>query len=391
MAARNILIIITLCLFSIVVSPAQNSAMNMMEDKRALTIGGYAQMDYNQPFGNDLSHNGKLDVHRLVLLFGYKFNSKTQFITEIEFEHVSEVFIEQAFLSHRIKPWLNLRAGLMLVPMGIVNEYHEPPTFNGVERPNLDKFIVPTTWRELGVGFSGRLDGPSIRYQAYLFNGFKSYEDGDSFLSGKNGLRSGRQKGAESFMSSPNFSIKFDHYGIANLKLGLAGYFGKTQSTMFNGLDKQDNIAVSQADSTIVGVNMIGFDARYTKKGFQLRGQLNYIFLSDTEAYNSFTSSDVGSNMNGFYLEAGYNIFHKNTNISSELIPFVRYEKYNTHSSVEGDLVYNAAHNRTEITAGLGWKITPGSILKADVQWFKSKANDSYSKQLNLGVGVWFN
>jgi hypothetical protein len=363
----------------------------MMEDNRSLTIGGYAQIDYNQPFGNGVSENGNLDVHRLVLLFGYKFNSKTQFITEIEYEHVSEVFIEQAFLSHRIKPWLNLRAGLMLVPMGIINEYHEPPTYHGVERPNLDKFIVPTTWRELGIGFSGRIDGPSLRYQAYLMNGFKSYEDGDSFLSGKNGLRKGRQKGAESYMSSPNFALKIDHYGIANLKLGLSGYFGKTQSTMFDGLDTSDELAMSQADSTVVGVNMIGLDARYTKRGIQLRGQFNYISLSDTDTYNAFTSSDVGSAMSGFYVEAGYNLFQTKKNITSELIPFIRYEKYNTHASVEGDLSKNSAYNRTEITTGLGWKITPGSILKADIQWFKDGSDNEYKKQLNLGVGVWFN
>ncbi len=154
-----------------------------------VTIGGYGEITYNQPEGL----NGELDVQRLVLLFGYKFDDRTQFITEIEFEHVEEVFVEQAFLNYSLNDNINLRGGLMLVPMGIINEYHEPTTFNGVERPSIDGSIVPTTWREIGVGVSGKFDDASLRYQAYLSNGFASV-NGSKVLGGKNGLRNGRPK-----------------------------------------------------------------------------------------------------------------------------------------------------------------------------------------------------
>ena len=129
-----------------------NTASRMMQDEDRLTVGGYAQIDYNQPISNGAYSNGNLDVHRMVLMFGYKFNQKVQFISEVEFEHVKEVFVEQAFLQYEITPWLKFRGGLMLIPMGIINEYHEPSTFNGVERPNLDKYIVPTSWGEIGGG-----------------------------------------------------------------------------------------------------------------------------------------------------------------------------------------------------------------------------------------------
>ena len=89
----------------------QNSAQKLMEIDRKLTIGGYAQIDYNQPLNSDTYNNGKLDVHRMVLLFGYKFNSRTQFITELEVEHVKEIYVEQAFLDYRINNYMNLRAG----------------------------------------------------------------------------------------------------------------------------------------------------------------------------------------------------------------------------------------------------------------------------------------
>ena len=159
----------------------------------AVTVGAYGEILYNQPEGA----NGELDVQRLVLLFGYNFNDKIQFVTEIEVEHVKEVFVEQAFINYNVANNVNLRGGLMLVPMGIINEFHEPTTFNGTERPGVDNVIVPTTWREIGVGVTGRFNSISLGYQAYIFNGFKSAEsDGEGgingFLKGFSDLRKDR-------------------------------------------------------------------------------------------------------------------------------------------------------------------------------------------------------
>ncbi len=109
-----------------------NTADVLMASDTKLTIGGYGQIDYNQVLSSEIHQNGNLDVHRLVMLFGYRFNSRTNFVTEIEFEHVKEVFVEQAFINYKINDYINFRGGLLLIPMGIINEYHEPPTFNGV-------------------------------------------------------------------------------------------------------------------------------------------------------------------------------------------------------------------------------------------------------------------
>ena len=97
---------------------------------QSVTVGAYGEMTYNQPE----SKNGELDVQRLVLLFGYKFNDKTQFVTEVEFEHVEEVFIEQAFVNYALASNFSIRGGLMLVPFGIINE-----------------FVVYTHYAELGL------------------------------------------------------------------------------------------------------------------------------------------------------------------------------------------------------------------------------------------------
>jgi len=374
----------------------RNSAELMLLKDSKLTIGGYAQIDYNQPFDSDIKQNGKLDVHRLVMLLGYKFSDRVQFVSEIEYEHVKEVYVEQAFLQVKINDYLNFRGGLILTPMGIINEYHEPTTFNGVERPLIDKYIAPTTWREIGFGLQGNILPATIKYQAYVTNGFNGF-DGEAKLSGKNGLRKGRQKGAESFISSPNFSGKIEYYGIRGLNIGVSGYFGNTQSTLYNGIDQNDDVAIATADSSVVGVAMIGVDARYNIGGLQLRGQYYLTNLSNTKEYNEFTATvnglnDLGSSMSGYYFEAGYNVFKSVNSVKSELIPFVRYEAYNTHGSIEneGVIVKNKAYNNTIITSGISWKLTPKAALKADMQFVKSEAADDYAKVFNAGVAVMF-
>ncbi len=270
-------------------STLTNSASRMLMSDKKLIFGGYAQIDYNQPFGSNAIQNGKLDVHRLVLLFGYNFNSKLSFITEIEIEHVKEVFVEQAFINYAFNTYLNLRGGLILIPMGIINENHEPPTFNGVERPLIDKYIVPTTWREIGLGVTGTIPEISMKYQLYIINGFSSY-DGHAQLSGKYGLRKGRQKGAESIMRSPGLASRIEYFGVLGLNLGLSGYFGKTQSALYKQIEKSEIDEIARADSSVVGVSMFGFDIRYQRRGIQIRGQVYYSSISNTEQYNHFTN-----------------------------------------------------------------------------------------------------
>jgi len=366
-----------------------NTADRMMQDDGRLTIGGYGQIDYNQPLDKDSYMNGGLDVHRLVLMFGYKFSKKTQFITEIEFEHVKEVYIEQAFIQHEIQPWLKLRAGLMLIPMGIINEYHEPSAFNGVERPNLDKYIVPTTWREIGAGFNGTFPSAAVSYQLYLVTGFNGYDE-EAVLSGGNGFRNGRQKGAESIINSPNLTFKINYFGLSGLQFGFSGYTGKTQSSLYGAIDKSDNQALAAADSSVVGLSMLGVDARYQRGGIQLRGQATLGLLTNTSHYNQFTGSDLGSLIGGWYAELSYDLFHRIESFDSGLIPFIRYEQYNTHVSTETTTSVNPAYQRNDLTLGLGWKLADGAMLKADVQWFGNKETVESIKQFNAGVAVWF-
>ncbi len=359
-----------------------NAAQRLLSGNygKAVTIGAYGEITYNQPEGD----NGELDVQRLVLLLGYRFNDKTQFVTEIELEHVEEIFVEQAFVNYAVGDNVSLRGGLMLVPMGIINEYHEPTTFNGTERPAVDNSIVPTTWREIGVGVTGRFSEVSLGYQAYIFNGFKSTasdgEEGVSgFLKGSNGLRGGRQKGIKSTVDSPTFSTKIEYYGFPGLRLGLSGYFGKTQAA-----DEVEDL-----EGANIGISMVGFDARYAYRKITARGQFIYASLSDTGAYNNLTGNDLGSALMGYYGEVAYNLLPLRA--SQRLFLFTRYENYDTHSGTEGNLIRNDAYNRTDITTGLSYHIAPGVVVKGDYQFRDNNAETvDVDNRLNFGLGVWF-
>jgi len=371
-----------------------NSAGKMLESDKKLNIGGYGQVDYYQPLDNEISKNGVLDVTRLILLFGYKFNERTNFVTEIEFEHVNEAFVEQAFLNYKINKWLNFRGGLMLIPMGITNEYHEPTTFNGVNRPMVDTKIIPTTWRELGAGFTGSFNEISLKYQAYVVNGFNGY-NGTAMVNGSDAFRKARQKGIKSYISSPNFTTKIDYYGIKSLNIGGSLYVGNTQSTLYNGIARDNKALFAKADSSIINMTMTALDAKYSHKGLQLKGQLVYASLNNTEAYNTFakngnTNKGIGKAMMGYYIELGYNVFQPTKIEGSELIPFIRYEKYNTQQKTDGVTIKNDLYDNTLIVTGLGWKITQGAIVKADVEFLKNASSDKFAKTLNLGIGVWF-
>lgn len=354
---------------------AQTQLANLSNKSSGLSIGGYAEITYNNVDGSETA--AELDVQRLVMLFAYKFDDRTQFITEIEYEHVQEVFVEQAFINYSISDGVNLRGGLMLVPMGIINEYHEPTTFNGVERPSLDGKVVPTTWREIGFGVSGRVNSASVRYQAYLMTGSASHLNDAYVLRGSDGLRKGRQKGARSVGSDVNFAAKVEYYGIPGLKLGASAYLGNTQT------DRPD------LDSTQVGLSMFGLDYRYTRGRFSSRGQYITSTLSDTEEYNTAGSKDLGSAMQGFYVEGAYNLLpaHK----KQKLDAFVRYENFDTHADTAGSLPVNDAYHRDEFTYGFSYHLANGAVFKADYQ-SKGTAVEGADRvgQFNMGIGVFF-
>ncbi|MFT5724763.1 MAG: hypothetical protein ACI9JN_001885 [Bacteroidia bacterium] len=366
----------------------KNSAQTLLSSKSGnLLMAAYGEVHYNQGIQSGNIQNGNLDMHREVLLFGYKFNTRTSFITEIEIEHINEVYLEQGFLNYQLKPWINLQGGLLLIPMGIVNEYHEPTTFNGVERPTIDNVLVPSTWREIGAGFTGNLPNQSLRYQIFAVNGPLGY-DGAARLKGKSPIRSARQKGAKAAMRQPDLSAKVNYYGVRGLNIGAAIYMGTTESSLFSNVATDSISQMAKADSSVVGVTMVGLDYRYSKKNFESRGQMIYGAFSNTSAFNQFATSDLGSASYGYYLECGYNI-SKLLRMKQKFVPFVRYSNYNTHFETTSETTENPTFEKTIVTTGLTFYLDKSFVAKADYQ-YSLDGNDKTSNQFNLGLGFWF-
>ena len=182
------------------------------EAETRLPVAGYMDFHLNKDAGQPF----RPDFHRFVLLFGHSFSDRIKFWSELEVEHAlveggeesGEVALEQAYLDFLIKPAFNLRAGMMLTPVGIINERHEPPAFNGVERPFVETVIIPTTWRELGFGFTGDL-GRGFRYRAYLTSSLDA-----SRFDAETGISNGRTAGFDASFRNPAKVARLEYAGV---------------------------------------------------------------------------------------------------------------------------------------------------------------------------------
>ena len=357
-----------------------------LNQRKGFSIGSYGEAHLNLPIEKMVMKNGTADLHRMILYVGYRFNSKLQFFSEIEVEHISQISIEQAFINYKINSAINFKSGVILIPMGYVNEFHEPTLFNGVERPAVDKYVIPTTWRELGIGFHGLVKKASLKYQVFMVNGFAGYDNKAKF-SGKSGIRGGRQKASNAMVRTPSAIGKITFFGLKGLRLSLSGYYGKSESNLYNGIDPTNDSIVSSADSTSVGVSMGAINFDYTISNFKIRAEGILTSLSNTNQYNRFTNADLAQQIMGYYGEVSY--VHQLKN-KVKIIPFIRYENYDTHFKVDANIAKNKSFNREVLTVGLGYQLTAGTIFKSDYQWIKTAANPRPTGMFNLGFGFWF-
>ncbi|NNK89509.1 MAG: hypothetical protein HKO89_02785 [Saprospiraceae bacterium] len=356
------------------------------ENSGNLYIKLYGHVDYNHKIESGVRHAGKMDVHRLVTLFGYQFSRKTQFVSEIEVEHVKEIFIEQAFVKHRITRSINLKAGLLIVPMGFVNESHEPTFFYSVERPLLDKNIIPSTWREIGLGISGLLQNHNLKYQLYLVNNPNGF-DGEAKINGAKGIRSARQKGAESIVTGlPGISGQLEYYGFENMRIGWSTYYGKTNTSLYDDFDVIDDFSTSVIDSSTVTMHMNTLHFEYTSNKLTARYQHTFSAFRHADRYNQFTGSDVPELMHGFYTLVAYNVLNVER---QSLEPFFRYAHLNNHLNIPDGMDKKDELKQNIYTIGVNYKPDPGVVLKVDFQFYE-RGNGSSFQQFNTGIGVWF-
>ncbi len=363
------------------------AASKVYKTPQGVSIGGYGEFLYENFAGSreDDAPSGltdRIDAVRAIIYVGYKFSDKVLFNSETEFEHGStedggSVSVEFAYLDYRIRPELGLRGGLVLAPMGFLNEIHEPPTFLGTVRPETERLIIPSTWREVGFGMFG--ERKSFTYRAYLINGF----DATGF-SADEGLREGRQDGAEAAAQNFGGVGRVDYIGIPGVTLGTSAYFGKSGQ----------GATLPSAPETTVGAQTFIWDghAEYKARGFELRGLLALSTLDDAAEVNELNgltgAESVGERMLGWYLQGGYDVLRGRSG-PQQLLPYVRYEQINTQDEVPDGFTADPANDRRIVTAGAAWRPMPNISLKADYQIVSNEA-DTGVNQLNVNLGYLF-
>ncbi len=358
--------------------------------RRGVSIGGYGDMLY-QNFAARADDGGRsgtvdtADLERAVLYFGYKWADHLLFNSEIEYEHAviapdapGEVEIEFAYVDYRPGRRLGLRAGLLLVPMGFLNELHEPPIFYGARRPDVETLILPSTWRENGLGVYGEI-GP-VSYRTYLVTSL----DASGFSSGA-WAREGRQEGAEAKARDWALTARVDYAPVPGLVLGGAGFRGST----------------GQGERAIGSPRMTLWDAHaeWNARGWHLRGLYARGTLSDARdvslTVDPLLGTDpgrgtaVGSRAVGWYGEIAWNALSLRPGGRSDLSPFVRYEALDTQEKVAEPFARDPANDRTVRTYGLRYRPIPEVAITLDYQDYRNRAGSGVD-QLNLAIGYLF-
>jgi uncharacterized coiled-coil protein SlyX len=204
-------------------------------------IGAYGELHYNNIDADDGTNDvDAIDYHRFVLFFGHRFNERTRFFSELEIEHSlagdgapGEVELEQAYVDFALSGDKSARAGLFLLPVGILNETHEPPTFYGVERNDVESIIIPSTWWEAGAGLSGQY-ASGLSWDLAMHSGLAMPTTGGSAFR----VRSGRQKVAEALASDAAYSFRLRYRGLPGLELsGTYQYQADPSQVPGDGLD----------------------------------------------------------------------------------------------------------------------------------------------------------
>lgn len=355
------------------------AASKVYEVNQGVSIGGYGEFLYNKnartdQSGADSKQNDKFDTLRNIIYVGYKFNDKFVFNSEIEFEHAggAEVYTEFATIDYLFDPRLNFKAGLMLIPMGIYNEMHEAPTFLATTRPLTESRIIPSTWRENGAGIFGQVG--DFAYKLYGVTSLDARSSAGTANFNSQGLRGGRQKGANAISNEFSGVLRVDYVAIPGSVFGASAYWGKS--------GQADN------DTHETAIGDLHADVRF--KGVYARAVASWAKVTQadrivTPITNSFSLADQ---MYGAYVELGYDVFRL-LDIQQELCPHIRIEKIDTQYKVAEGRRFDAQYEQTVFTIGLAYKPIRQISAKVDYSIYSNKA-DTGVNQLNFALGYLF-
>jgi hypothetical protein len=342
-------------------------------------LSGYMELHLNKPEFQD----GSLDLHRFVLLVTHEFTPRLRFVSEIEIEHGfvegleegGELEIEQAFLDFLITRAFNVRAGMLLVPMGIINERHEPPVFHGVERPLVDTVVIPSTWFDVGAGIHGEV-GRGWRYRLYVMSPLNA-----AAFTAEEGLRGGAQHGSEANVGRVAVTGRAEYVGVRGLTVGAGFWSGRSGFEFRPRFD--------------VPVTVTEADARYARGRLEIRAQFanvsidNAATLNDTMTLRTGVNPNVARTLRGAYGEVSYRVVSGAR--AGDLALFTRYEDVDTQRRMPEGFLPIEAFRRTATVVGATYWPDPDIAVKLDYVIAENRSRVVQAPNaFNVGLGWWF-
>jgi hypothetical protein len=304
-------------------------------------------------------------------------------VSELELEHAlvegleeaGELELEQAYVDFLLSRRFNVRAGMLLMPVGIINERHEPPIYYGVERPFLDTFIIPTTWFEVGAGIHGEI-AQGWRYRLYVTSPLNARE-----FSAEEGLRGGRQKGADTNIGRPATTGRVEYVATRGLTIGASFWTGQS------GFEFRPRFEVP--------VRLGEADVRYSRDRLELRGQFAHVAISNAGLLNDAMGRAVGvdpnvaSALRGFYGEAGYRVISGAS--YGDIGLFARYENFDTQFRMPTGYLPLEEFDRDGLVFGGTYWPDPDIAVKVDYSIVRSRNTILIApNSFNIGLGWWF-
>jgi hypothetical protein len=343
----------------------------------ATVLTSYGEINYNRP--TKASQNAQADVRRFVLGYQHRFDKKTKVVTELEVEHSvasaddpGEVEVEQAYVEHEFQPGLAVRAGLFLIPSGLLNENHEPTAFYGVERNFVETAIIPSTWREGGLQLVANLDN-GLTVQGGLSTSFDLTKwDAASTEGTESPLGAIHQEMA--LAKARDLAV----FGAVNWR-GTPGLL--VGGSLFTGGATHGQAATS-ARVTLWDAHVRWNPGRWDLAAVYARGSISNTAALNTPLVGNPTL--IPKTFDGWYAQAAYRLW---TSGDYVLSPFARLERFNTARSFADlgpGLTPNALPTEQVVTLGANFQLTPGIVVKADVQRFRENSDNN---RLNLGLG----
>lgn len=343
-------------------------------------FSGYGEVNYNHPVRN--ASGAQTDVRRAVIGIQHRFDDKTKMVAEFEWEHAiasasdsGESAVEQMYVEREFNNGLRGKAGLFLMPVGLLNQNHEPTAYYGVERNFVETAIIPTTWREAGVGLSGEF-GDGFAWDTGLTTGFDLTKwDAASGEGRESPLGAIHQEGQLAKSRDLQLHGALNWRGYPGLLVGGSVFTGKAghATTDFSANDAR--------------VTLAELHTRYTPGAWDLSALWAYGRISNTAALNAtFVGSPtpVPSSFAGWYLQAAYKLWQ---DADFALSPFARFESFDTartYAQLPAGLGVPSAPYERVATVGANLMVAQGVVLKADYQKFRQ---DKSLDRLNLGVG----